>query len=217
MTKEKFQALGRNAARCAACIALVAALALPVLPRMEADAAPSGNGVLVAYFSLSGSVPEGADAVTHATPSLGNTEAAAREVAARTGGTLFAIRTERRYPERHDECSEIAEQEMRDGARPALASHVEGMENYGTVFVGYPIWWYAEPMAVRTFLEEYDFAGKTVVPFCTSLGAGVERSVENIRKLCPDSTVLKGARFRTESADFREPVKEWLKEIGILQ
>ena len=91
------------------------------------------------------------------------------------------------------------------------------MENHGTVFVGYPIWWYAEPMAVRTFLEEYDFAGKTVVPFCTSLGAGVVRSVENIRKLCPDSTVLKGARFRTESADFREPVKEWLKEIGILQ
>lgn len=217
MTKEKFRALERNAARCAACIALAAALALPMLPRTEAAASPSGDGVLVAYFSLSGSVPEGADAVTHATPSIGSTEAAAREIAARTGGTLFAIRTERAYPERHDECSEIAEQEMRDDARPALASHVEGMENYGTVFLGYPIWWYAEPMAVRTFLEEYDFSGKTVVPFCTSLGAGVGRSVENIRELCPDSTVLRGVTLRTGSADFREPVEEWLKELGIIQ
>lgn len=216
MKKEESASKGRKAVRFAACLALAAALALPVLPRAGA-AAPSGEGVLVAYFSLNHSVPEGADAVTHATPAVGNTEAAAREIAAQTGGTLFAIRTERTYAERHDECSEIAEQEARSDARPSLTTHVEGMENHGTVFVGYPIWWYAEPMAVRTFLEEYDFAGKTVVPFCTSLGAGVERSVENIRKLCPDSTVLKGARFRTESADFREPVKEWLKEIGILQ
>ena len=71
MTKEKFRALGRNAALCAACIAFAAALALPMLPRTEAAAAPSGDGVLVAYFSLSGSVPEGTDAVTHATPSVG--------------------------------------------------------------------------------------------------------------------------------------------------
>lgn len=215
MTKEESASKGRKAVLFAACIALAAALALPALPRAGA-AAPSGDGVLVAYFSLSSSIPEGADAVTHATPAVGNTEAAAREVAAQTGGTLFAIRTERAYPERHDECSDEAKREADVDARPALATHVEGMENYDTVFIGYPIWWYAEPMAVRTFLEEYDFAGKTVVPFCTSLGAGVKRSVENIRELCPDSTVLKGARFRTESADFGEPVEEWLKEIGIL-
>ena len=216
MTKDGFAAGWRNAVKCAVCLAFAAALAFPALSRAEA-ADSSGNGVLVAYFSLSGSVPEGADAVTHATPAVGNTEAAAREVAARTGGTLFAIRTERSYPELHGECSDEAKREADGDARPALAAHVEEMENYGTVFIGYPIWWYAEPMAVRSFLAEYDFAGKTVVPFCTSLGAGVERSVENIRKLRPDATVLNGARFRTESADFGEPVGEWLREIGIIQ
>ena len=82
--------------------------------------------------------------------------------------------------------------EMNDeNCRPEIERPVHDLSSYDVVLVGYPIWWYAEPMAVRTFFEEYDFSGKTVVPFCTSLGAGVGRSVENIRELCPDSTVLR--------------------------
>lgn len=182
-----------------------------------AQQACAGGGTLVAYFTTAGSVPEGADAVTHATPAAGNTEDAAREIAELTGGVLFAIRTERSYPETHRECSDEAEREMREDARPALASRVGNMDSFDTVFIGYPIWWYQEPMAVRTFLESYDFAGKKVIPFCTSLGAGVGRSEENIRRLCPGSEVLDGVTLRTGRGGFRGQLEEWLRKIGIIQ
>ena len=80
---------------------------------------------------------------------------------------------------------------------------------------GYPIWWYQEPMAIRTFLEEYDFSGKTIIPFCTTLGAGIDESVENIKNLCPDATVLEGIALHTERESFRDSITEWLDKIGM--
>lgn len=178
----------------------------------------SENGerkILIAYFSLADVVPKGADASTHATPEIGNTEAAALELQRQVGGDLFAIKTIQAYPVNHKECSIIAENEMRSDARPELSSHVSNMDNYDTVYVGYPIWWYQEPMAIRTFLEEYDFSGKTIIPFCTSFGASVERSEDNIKAICPDSSVLKGVTLYTGENTFSEPLAEWLVEIGM--
>ena len=157
--------------------------------------------ILVAYFSLVDIIPDGADAVTHATPSQGNTQTAALEIQAQTGGDLFQITTEQEYPVLHREASAIAEDEMRSDARPALTSQVENMDQYDVIFVGYPIWWYTSPMAIRTFLETYDFSGKTIVPFCTTMGAGVDQSVDEIRGLCPDATVLDGLTLSTGRAD----------------
>ena len=160
--------------------------------------------VLVAYFSATGTTAQAAERLAHV-----------------SGGTLYEIRPETAYTSAdldwHDSSSRSSVEMKDPAARPAIAGGRVDMALYDTVYIGYPIWWYAEPMAVRTFLEEYDFSGKTVVPFCTSLGAGVGRSVENIRELCPDSTVLRGVTLRTGSADFREPVEEWLKELGIIQ
>lgn len=175
----------------------------------------SESKTLIAYFSLVDIVPEGADASAHATPEIGNTEAAALEIQTQVGGDLFAIKTVQSYPVSHRECSAIAEEEMRSDARPELSTHVENIDDYDTIYIGYPIWWYQEPMAIRTFLEEYDFSGKTVIPFCTTLGAGVEESEDNIRSLCPDSEVCEGLTLYTGRDSFSEPIAEWLEELGI--
>lgn len=170
---------------------------------------------LIAYFSLADIVPEGADASAHATPSIGNTESAAIEIQNQVGGDLFAIHTVQTYPVNHRECSAIAEEEMRSDARPELSTHVENMEQYDTVYIGYPIWWYIEPMAIRTFLEEYDFTGKTVIPFCTTLGAGISESEENIASLASGATVLEGLTLRTGRQDMSEDISSWLADIGM--
>lgn len=183
---------------------------------MSNDKTSEGK-TLIAYFSLVDIIPEGADASSHATPSIGNTEVAAMEIQTQVGGDLFAIHTVQSYPVSHSECSAIAEEEMRSDARPELSQHVENMDEYNTIYIGYPIWWYIEPMAVRTFLEEYDLSGKTIIPFCTTMGAGVEESVENITSLVPDATVLKGLTLRTGRKDFREEISAWLAELGIIE
>ncbi|MDO4285757.1 MAG: flavodoxin [Eubacteriales bacterium] len=182
---------------------------------MQTTQDAEGSGTLIAYFSLIDIVPEGADASTHATPAAGNTESAAMEIQRQAGGDLFAIHTVEVYPVLHREASEIAGEENRADARPELSTHVENMEQYDTIFIGYPIWWYEEPMAIRTFLEEYDFTGKTIVPFCTTLGAGVGESVDNIRSLVPDAAVLDGLTLRTASQDFSEEIASWLSETGL--
>lgn len=170
---------------------------------------------LIAYFSQIDTVPEGADAATYATPSVGNTEAAAREIQRQVGGDLFAIKTVQAYPNMHREASEIAGEEMRSDARPELATHVANMEDYDTIYLGYPIWWYMEPMAIRTFLEQYDFSGKRVIPFCTSMGADGEESEENIAALASGAEVLPSLTIRTGRENQSEAISNWLTEIGM--
>lgn len=158
-------------------------------------------------------MPDGADAVSHATPAAGNTKDAAMEIQRQTGGDLFAIKTVQNYPVGHGECSLMAEEEMKLDVRPELTEHVEDMSSYDTVYLGFPLWWYQEPMAVRTFLEEYDFSGKFVVPFCTSLGAGIEKSEKNVQTLCPNAVVLDGLALRTEGENFAEMITGWLAKL----
>ena len=181
----------------------------------SSEVTEEGGKTLIAYFSLIDIVPEGADASAHATPSIGNTESAAMEIQRQVGGDLFAIKTVQTYPVSHREASAIAEEEMRSDARPELSTHVENMDEYDTVYIGYPIWWYIEPMAIRTFLDEYDFSGKTVIPFCTTMGAGVEESVGNITSLAEGATVLDGVTIRTGQEDQSGDISEWLTDIGM--
>ena len=184
-------------------------------PDSDAAEPTAEKKTLIAYFSLVDIVPEGADASAHATPSIGNTESAAIEIQKQVGGDLFAIKTVRTYPVSHRECSAIAEEEMRSDARPELSTHVENMADYDTIYIGYPIWWYQEPMAIRSFLEEYDFSDKTVIPFCTTLGAGVSESEDNIKSLLPDATVLSGVTLRTGRQDMSGDISDWLSDIGM--
>lgn len=148
--------------------------------------------VLVAYFSRIDDMPPNVDAVSHATSSTGNTRDAAEIIQSETGGTLYEIKTDTKYPVLHQENSKVAAEENKSNARPKITSAKLDMKDYDTVYVCYPVWWYEEPMVIRTFLESYDFSGKTVIPVCTSMGAGLARSQRNFEKALPTATVKKG-------------------------
>lgn len=129
---------------------------------------------LVAYFSASG-----------------QTAKLAKTLAGVTGGDLFEIAPETAYTAADLDWMDKKSRstiEMKDPkSRPAIAGKVADMAQYDTVFVGFPIWWYQAPRIIETFLESYDFSGKTVIPFATSGGSGMGRTVDELRKLCPNA------------------------------
>lgn len=104
--------------------------------------------------------------------------------------------------------------EMNDpSARPAISSSVENMEQYDIVFIGYPIWWGEAPRIVSTFMESYDFSGKTIVPFCTSGGSGIGSSASNLEQLTSGAAWLAGRRLN--GSDSQETVMEWVNGLGL--
>ena len=109
-----------------------------------------------------------------------------------TGGDLFSIRTSVVYPTDGGELIDYAAQEQDENARPELTSHIENLDQYDTIFVGYPNWWADLPMAVYSFFDEYDFSGKTIVPFATSGGSGLGKAPQRMATLTPGTTVTEG-------------------------
>ncbi len=178
-------------------LAFCPATFLPFGRIFAASPAETKPRVLTVFFSRSRIVKEGADAVAHATPWIGNTARVALAISKATGSDVHEIVPKTDYPLSHRENSKIAEAEMRSDARPELISPPIDISPYDVVFLGYPIWWYQEPMAVRTFLGSCAWKGKTIIPFCTSMEVGIEKSAGNIRRLCPGATVKAGRRFET--------------------
>lgn len=112
---------------------------------------------------------------------------------------------------------EQAQADQNVQARPALAAQVEGMERYDTIILGYPNWWASIPMPVATFLESYDFAGKTILPFCSHGGGRFGQSLTAIAKLVPDATLLDGlAVSYSGGSRLSEDVAQWLSQSGVL-
>ena len=102
--------------------------------------------------------------------------------------------------------------EMNDrSCRPAIATRVEDMAQYDTVFVGFPVWWYRQPSIIDTFLESYDFAGKKIVPFCTSGGSGLGQAPEYMQELVPAANVLMGRRLSANVSE--EELKNWVEGV----
>jgi flavodoxin len=156
--------------------------------------------ILVAYFSHSG-----------------NTRVIAKQIHDNVGGDIFEIVAVDPYPSDYDEVVERAGKELREKYRPKLKTKVENMAAYSMVFVGYPNWWGTMPMPVATFLSEYDFSGKTIVPFCTNEGSQLGRSVIDIRALCLQSTILNGLAIRGGGVKkAQNEVSKWLRNIGII-
>ena len=176
----------------------------PEEPAAEAedaeDAAPEEDGgTLIAYFSWSG-----------------NTEQVAQLIQEATGGDLFEITPAVPYTDDYDELLDIARQEQSDSARPELAAQVENWGRYDTVFVGYPNWWSDAPMAVYTFLESYDWTGKTLIPFNTSASGGFGRSLDNLPESAAGATILEGLSFTERTlADAQSEVPAWLDGLGL--
>ena len=146
---------------------------------------------------------------------FGNTEVAAKMIQGITEGDLFEICTVKPYPVDYTETTAVAAAEKRANARPALSTHVLNMDQYDTIILGYPNWWGTFPMAVFTFLEEYDFTGKTILPFCTHEGSGLGGSERDIRNLCPKAKVLPGLAIRGGSVKGSGvTIKSWLSKNG---
>lgn len=142
---------------------------------------------------------------------VGNTEVVAKIIQEQTGGDLFEIDTIKTYPEDYTETTRVATVEKRNNARPELTSVVDQMDSYDVIYLGYPNWWGTFPMAVFTFLESYDFSGKTIIPFCTHEGSGLGNSERDIRKLCPNANVLPGIAIRGGNAKSSgNSIKSWL-------
>ena len=153
------------------------------------------NAVLVIYFSHTGTT---------------------REVAAYlhelVGGDLVEIIPAEAYPEGYSAALDPAKQEQRENARPAIQDPLESIDQYEVIYLGYPIWWGTVPMIINTFLESYDFSGKTVVPFATSGGTGISQSVKDIRNEVPAAEVPDGLLVRSNDS-----ILSWLQGLGLVQ
>lgn len=167
----------------------------------EAASATETGNVLVAYFSKTG-----------------NTQTIADIITGYTGGEQFQIETAAPYPEDYNETVDLAREEQDTDARPQLLGQVENMEQYDVIFLGYPNWWGTMPMAMFTFLEEYDFAGKTIIPFCTHEGSALGSSESDIASLCPEAVLLRGLAVRGSAVDnASSDVVEWIESLGIIE
>ena len=192
----------------------------------EAESSEAGaqSSLLVAYFSYAenAALPDDVDASASASIQpwngalTGNTGVVADMIAQATGADLFSIRTVEQYPDTYDATLDQGQQEQSDGARPELATHLENLDSYDTIFLGFPNWWGDMPMAVYTFLDEVDLSGKTVIPFVTSGGSGFSNTISTIQQMEPQATVQEGLSIGASSATgAQQQVESWLSELGL--
>lgn len=144
----------------------------------------------------------------------GNTEVAADIIQKLTGSDRFRIEQEKPYSSDYNECIAQAQRDQKNDIRPALKKFMESLDEYDVIYLGYPNYWSTMPMAVFTFLEHYDFNGKTIRPFCTHEGSGLGSSVRDIRKLCPGAKVEEGLAIRGGNVSRSEQnIKRWIQEV----
>lgn len=176
---------------------MAALLMLAIAAHAQSGKQESANRILVAYFSWGG-----------------NTQHVAEYIARQTGGTLFRIEPAKPYPTEYKPCTEVAKQEKEEGARPAIKNRVADWDQYDTVFIGCPVWWWTAPMIINTFAESYDFKGKTVVPFCTYAATYRDETLARIAELTPAANHLKGFGAVDRNT---EGIAQWLKDIKVIK
>lgn len=166
-------------------------------PEQPDESANTDNKALVVYFSVTG-----------------NTKALAETIAETTDADIVEIVPETPYTSEdinynNDNCRANKEQND-NSARPAIANKIENIDDYDTIFLGYPIWWGTMPKIINTFFESYDLSGKTIMPFCTSGGSSIGTSVSAIKSICQNADVKEG--FRGSSSTASEEIKTWVEE-----
>ena len=169
------------------------------------------------HYSNMGDSASGVDATASASLLVpGNTAVMASFIQQHVGGDLFSIQVEEPYPSNYDDCLDRAADELDAEAHPALKTHVENMEQYDVVFLGMPNWWYSCPMAVKSFLEEYDFSGKTVVPFVAHGTGGISGSVRDMKECLPKDCVVLDpiGVYRPNIPSCQPQIEEWLTKLG---
>ena len=159
----------------------------------------SGSKVLIAFFSWGG-----------------NTKGIAEEIQSQTGTDLFEIELVHPYSSDYNTVLDEAQRDQNAQARPEIKNHVENMEQYDTIILGYPNWWASIPMPIASFLEEYDFSGKTIIPFCSHGGGRFGQSLTAIAKLAPDAVMGEALSVHySGGSSLSSDVSEWLKTNGI--
>lgn len=156
-----------------------------------------GN-TLILYFSMSG-----------------NTETVANYIHEEIGGDIVKLETVQTYPEDYDELVDYAREEQRDNTRPELETTIENIEQYDTIFLGYPNWWSDMPMPIYSFLDQYDLSNKTIAPFITHGGSGLSGTSVNIANEEPDAVVTEGLAINGDDVDdCQDEVNEWLNGLN---
>lgn len=194
-------------------------------PGNETDAGVSseeetaGNHILIAYFT----VPEtdGIDTVANASRVatengvMGNMEFVAAEIQKNIDGDLFAIQTVQEYPGTHAPLLEFAYNELRENARPELSTAIPNLDQYDTVFIGFPNWNADLPMPLYSFFDEYDFSGKTLIPFVTHGGSGFSGTIRTIQELEPEAAVIESGLSisRNNVPTAQADVKAWIDSL----
>lgn len=180
----------------------------------------AGSRILIAYFTAAEN--SGVDAEASASYSdvdgeaKGRMQALAEMIQAQTGGDLFSIQIEEVYPADGGDLIDYAADEQDEDARPELSTHIENLDDYDTIFVGYPNWWGDMPMPLYTFFEEYDFSGKTIIPFNSHNGSRFSGTIDTIADLEPDANVIEDG-FTVNERDVPDAagdIADWLDEIG---
>ena len=167
--------------------------------------------VLIAFYSRAGENYFGG---AHRRVSIGNTEKAAKMLADLTGGELYNIEQEQPYSDDYNACTAEAKADLQANARPKVLKLPDDLTVYDEIYLGYPNYWGTMPMAVYTFLENYDFTGKTIHPFCTHEGSGLSYTVQDIRNAAPGAIVTKGLAIHGSSVDgAKNALEKWTQEV----
>lgn len=186
----------------------------------EAGTQTGGGKILIAYFTAAEN--SGVDAEASASYSdvngeaKGRMQALAEMIQAETGGDLFSIQTEEVYPADGGDLIDYAADEQDEDARPELTTQIENLDDYDTVFVGFPNWWGDMPMPLYTFFDEYDFSGKTIIPFNSHNGSRFSGTIDTIAELEPDAEVIEDGFTINERdvPDAAGDIASWLDELG---
>ncbi len=167
--------------------------------------------ILIAYFSMTGQTWAGGDIVDL---EKGFTNIAAEYIQQAVGGDLFHIEQVRQYAKDHFAMIDEAKKELQENARPALKKFCDDLDDYDTVFLGYPNWWGSLPMPVLTFVEHYDWTGKRIIPFVTSGGSGFGRSLQVLEKSAKGADIDKSglAVLGVQVEKNKAEIQRWAKE-----
>ena len=168
--------------------------------------AKDSGKVLIAYFSRAG------ENYNVGYLEVGNTAVMAGYIHERLSGSdILKIEPVVPYPDKYDECTEVAKKEQQENARPAVKTHISDINQYDIIYIGYPIWWGTMPQIMFTFLEEYNLSGKTIIPFCTHEGSSFGSSVNDLKKKCPESKFLDGLAVRgSDVIKAQKEVNAWI-------
>ncbi len=180
------------------CALIIAAAGLGTAAAQSADGA---HHILIAYFSWSGNTRHIAETLHGLLPN----------------SDLFEIAPKTPYTSDYGEVLKVAQNEQNAEARPEIAEKVEKMDSYDTVFIGYPLWWYTTPMIIKSFLEQYDLKGKTIIPFCSHGGAKFAHSLEVFEHYYPDESRINDALAIAGSggSGLDKTLTDWLAKLKI--